>query len=106
MFSQESRCIYRNPQVADVICQLRFPEILSIGTTVPDKFQEAIRSEFPKYAKLQEMPAPKLTGTPGNLTMQKPEPTINHQFASADQQVHFPGLRQIHLLGGFCQEAG
>ena len=38
MFSQEPRCIYRNNQVADVICQLRFPEILTIGTTVPDKF--------------------------------------------------------------------
>lgn len=99
MFSQESRCIYRNPQVADVICQLRFPEILSIGTTVPDKFQEAIRSEFPKYAKLQEMPAPKLTGTPGNLTMQKPEPTINHQFASAD------GVWRVNMTSKFISLA-
>lgn len=84
MFSHESRCIYRNHQLIEVICQLRFPEILTIGTTVPDKFQEAIRTEFPRYSKRQEMPAPKLTGTPGNLTMQKQEPTINHQFVSAD----------------------
>ena len=84
MFSHESRCVYRNHQLIEVICQLRFPEILTIGTTVPDKFQEAIRTEFPRYSKRQEMPAPKLTGTPGNLTMQKQEPTINHQFVSAD----------------------
>lgn len=84
MFSHESRCVYRSHQLIEVICQLRFPEILTIGTTVPDKFQEAIRTEFPRYSKRQEMPAPKFTGTPGNLTMQKQEPTINHQFVSAD----------------------
>lgn len=84
MFSHDERCIYRAHQLADVICQLRFPEILSIGTTVPDKFQEAIRDEFPQYIKRQEMPAPKLAGTPGNLAVQKPEPVINHQFSSAD----------------------
>lgn len=99
MFSQESRCIYRNAQVADVICQLRFPEILSIGTTVPDKFQEAIRAEFPKYTKLQEMPVPKLTGTPGNLTMQKPEPTTNHQFVSAD------GVWRVNMTSKFISLA-
>ena len=99
MFSQESRCIYRNAQVADVICQLRFPEILSIGTTVPDKFQEAIRDQFPKYSKLQEMSAPKLTGTPGNLTMQKQEMTINHQFVSAD------GVWRVNLTSKFISLA-
>ena len=95
MFSHESRCIYRNHQLIEVICQLRFPEILSIGTTVPDKFQEAIRAEFPGYSKRQEMPAPKLTGTPGNLTMQKQEPTVNHQFVSAD------GAWRVNLTSKF-----
>ncbi len=84
MFSHESRCEYRCNQLADVICQLHFPEILTIGTTVPDKFQEAIRAEFPRYAKRMETPPPKLTGAPGNLSVQKPEPTVNHQFLSAD----------------------
>ncbi len=31
MFSQEQRCIYQKNQLIEVICQLRFPEILSIG---------------------------------------------------------------------------
>jgi uncharacterized protein (TIGR04255 family) len=99
MFSHEERCIYRRHQLADVICQLRFPEILSICTTVPDKFQEAIRAEFPKYTKLQEMPAPKLAGTPGNLTMQKPDPTVNHQFVSAD------GVWRVNMTSKFISLA-
>lgn len=99
MFSHESRCIYRNAQLIEVICQLRFPEILTIGTTVPDKFQEAIRAEFPRYSKLQEMPAPKLAGTPGNMTLQKQEPTINHQFVSAD------GIWRVNLTSKFISLA-
>ena len=99
MFSHEERCIYHRNQLADVICQLRFPEILTIGTTVPDKFQEAIRAEFPKYSKLQEMPAPKLAGPPGNLTMQKQEPTINHQFVSAD------GVWRVNMTSKFISLA-
>ena len=95
MFSHEERSIYRHHQLADVICQLRFPEILTIGTTVPDKFQEAIRAEFPQYSKRQEMPAPKLAGAPGNLTVQKQEPTINHQFMSAD------GVWRVNMTSKF-----
>ena len=84
MLSHEIRCIYRRNQLAEVICQLRFPEILTIGTTVPDKFQEAIRSEFPQYSKRMENLPPKLTGAPGNMTLQKQEPTVNYQFSSPD----------------------
>lgn len=95
MFSQEERCIYRSHQLADVICQLRFPEILSIGTTVPDKFQEAIRAEFPQYTKRQELAPPKITGTPGNPIPQKQEATINHQFSSAD------GVWRVNMTSKF-----
>ena len=79
MFSHEPRCIYRSNQLMSVICQLRFPEILTISTTVPDKLQEAIRVEFPQYAKRQEFAPPKVAGAPGNLTLQKPEPTIRRE---------------------------
>ena len=99
MFSHEERCTYDNNQLVDVICQLRFPEILTIGTTVPDKFQEAIRAEFPQYTKRQEMPAPKIAGTPGNLSVQKQEPTINHQFTSAD------GVWRVNLTSKFISLA-
>ena len=99
MFSQEPRCIYRHNQLAEVICQLRFPEILSIGTTVPDKFQEAIRGQFPQYSKRMEAAPPRLTGAPGNFSVQKQEPTVNHQFMSAD------GVWRVNLTSKFISLA-
>ena len=84
MFSNVDRCIYRSNQLASVICQLRFPEILTIGANLPVAFQESIRGEFPLYSTRQEFPAPKLSGVPGNLNVQKQEPVTNYQFTSAD----------------------
>lgn len=54
MFSNEPRVIYQNNQLGEVICQLRFPEILSIETELPAKFQEAIRGQFPRYQVRRE----------------------------------------------------
>ena len=84
MFSDKKRCIYQNNQIAEVICQLRFPEILKISVQPPVNFQDAIRDEFPQYSSRKEIPAPKLEGTPGNRTVQEPEPVTNYQFVSAD----------------------
>lgn len=84
MFSSEARCVYRESQLGEVICQLRFPEILTIATTVPDKFQEAIRAEFPQFLRRQEAPAPRISGVLGNLALQNQPPVINYQFSSAD----------------------
>ena len=84
MFSLEDRCVYQKNQLAEVICQLRFPEILSIQTNLPAAFQEAIRDEYPRFSSRKETPAPKLTGAPGNLTLEKQEPITNYQFFSAD----------------------
>ncbi len=95
MFSTEERRIYRKNQLGNVICQLRFPEILTISTTVPAQFQEAIRDQFPRYEKRQELTPPALSGVPGNLTVQKPEPTINYQFTSAD------GIWRVNLTSKF-----
>ena len=95
MFSTEKRCIYQNNPIAEVICQLRFPEILTIGTTLPDRFQEAIRGEFPIFSQRQEAPPPKLTGTPGKLTVQNQPATINYQFTSAD------GIWRVNLTSKF-----
>lgn len=86
MFSQEPRCLYRTNQLGEVICQLRFPEILTIGANVPVAFQEAIRDEYPRYSAHKENPAPKITGMPGNLSLENQPSTINYQFVSADGQ--------------------
>lgn len=95
MFSNENRCIYRKNQITEVICQLRFPEILAIGANVPVDFQEAIRSEFPQYAARKEVPAPKITGAPGSFSLENPPAGINYQFISAD------GVWRVNLTSKF-----
>lgn len=95
MFSKESRCIYQNNQLAEVICQLRFPEILTIQANLPVEFQEAIRDEFPIYSSRKENPAPKLAGVLGNMQLQKQDPVTNYQFASAD------GIWRVNLTSKF-----
>lgn len=84
MFSNEPRCIYRHNPLADVICQLRYPEILAIEANPPVEFQEAIRDIFPKYTANKEVSAPKVAGTPGNLVLQNQAVTTNYQFTTAD----------------------
>ena len=99
MFSNDERCIYRSNQLADVICQLRFPEILTIGANLPVDFQEAIRDEFPVFSSRKENPVPKLVGTPGNLNVENPAPVINYQFSSPD------GIWRVNLTSKFISLA-
>ncbi len=99
MLSSGPRCIYRSNQLADVICQLRFPEILTIEANLPAVFQEAIRDTFPQYTSRKELPAPKLTGAPGSLNLQKQEPVTNYQFSSADN------LWRVNLTSRFISLA-
>ena len=99
MFSHEPRCIYRLNQLGEVICQLRFPEILSIGVNVPAQFQELIRDEYPQYSARKEAPAPKLTGAPGNFKLEDQPATINYQFMSED------GAWRVNLTSTFISLA-
>lgn len=89
MFSTEPHCIYEKNQLGNVICQLRFPEILTIQTTVPDQFQERIRADYPDYQLRQEPPAPR----PGQAP--QTQPTNNYQFASQD------GAWRVNLTSRF-----
>lgn len=95
MFTNKERCRYRENPLAEVICQLRFPEILSISSQPPVEFQESIRSEYPGFVRRQEIPAPRVTGTPGAMTLQKQPPVINYQFSSPD------GVWRVNLTGNF-----
>ena len=99
MFSNEKRQILRNNQLAEVICQLRFPQILMIDQQPPALFQEQIRQEFPQYAARKEVPAPKITGIPGNMTLENQAPTTNYQFISAD------GIWRVNLTSSFISLA-
>ena len=95
MFSTKDRCHYRSNQIAEVICQLRFPEILSISTIAPAAFQDAIRDEFPQFIRRQDLPAPKITGMPGHLSLENQPGVINYQFSSAD------GTWRVNLTSRF-----
>ncbi len=72
MISQKPRCVYDTNPLAEVICQLRFPEILSIQTNIPADFQEAIRRIFPQYSLRKEK------------VQDQESPIHNYQFATAD----------------------
>lgn len=75
LFSDRPRTHYENAPVHEVICQLRFPSILSINETPPAKFQEAVRAQFPQYAQRQDPVPP----GPGGETRQ---PVNNYHFLS------------------------
>lgn len=85
LYSDHPRVHYDKAQLAEVICQFRFPVILSIGAREPVDFQEAVRSMFPRYAVKKDQPAPKITGlgTP-EAKLEQLKPVVNHNFISAD----------------------
>lgn len=90
MFSTEERVQYAKPQVMEVICQLRFPTILSIGAKEPVDFQEQIRHDFPRYSRNEEKPVKIVNGKP------EPQPPVtNYQFLSAD------GRWKVNLTNNF-----
>lgn len=99
MFSQESRCYYRSNQLAEVICQLRFPEILTINAAPPATFQELIRSEYPQYSVSVETAPPKVNQTPQGIRVEKQPEGKNYCFASAD------GVWRVNMTSRFISLA-
>lgn len=95
MLSQLPRCQYRYNPLGEVICQLRFPEILAIAAEPPVKFQEAIRDEYPGFLRRQDAPPPKVAGTPGSFTLENPEKITNYQFSTMD------GVWRVNLTSTF-----
>ena len=96
LFSYYDRYQYAVNPLVEVICQLRFPAILSISAKEPAAFQEAVRRDFPRYLVNHEQPAPKVTGlgTP-NARLEQGAPITNYSFISAD------GLWKLNLTNSF-----
>ena len=82
MRSEEARQIFKRRQLLEVICQLRFPDILKIESTDPAEFQDRIRGEYPQYQKkVEQLPPQIVNGKP------VPQGTVNnYQFISEDSQ--------------------
>lgn len=74
--SDGNRFIYEKSQLIEVICQLRFPTILSIDTKEPADFQDTVRENFPRYSCQTE----KLPAAPGA----EPQAVKKHTFLSED----------------------
>ena len=88
MFSSCPPCPhFQRNQLAEVICQFRFPPILSIETREPADFQEAIRQKFPRYAVHKEQLPPRMVGAGGpNARLETQAPVTNYYFVSADSK--------------------
>jgi len=84
LFDRRPRAHYSNPQLREVICQIRFPSILSIGAKEPAAFQEAIRHAFPRYAVRQDQPAPQMRLVNGMPKLETPASVTNYHFISED----------------------
>ena len=96
LFSEFDRCLYRRSPLIEVICQIRFPTILSISAKEPAEFQEAIRHDFPQYAARQEQPAPRVTAVENGVPKVTQQPAVtNYNFVSQDN------LWKVNLTNSF-----
>ena len=84
LFAPYERVQYARPPLVEVICQLRFPTILSISAKEPAAFQEAIRREFPKYMARQEQLPPKVVKKGNTAALEPQAPVTNYHFISED----------------------
>ena len=105
LFSDRPRTHYEKTLAHEVICQLRFPTILSINNVEPADFQERIREDFPQYARKQDVLPPQIVnGKP------EPQPPVtNYHFLSQDGRwklnltkdfialstLHYPGWEEF-----------
>lgn len=86
LFSDHPRQHYARSALREVICQLRFPTILSIAANEPAAFQEAIRHAFPRYARKMDNPPPKTAVVNGVPQLVPSPPVVNYHFLSADSR--------------------
>ena len=84
LFAPYERYHYVRSPLMEVICQLRFPTILSIGANEPAAFQEVIRKEFPKYMTRQEQLPPKVVKQGSGSALEPQKPITNYHFISED----------------------
>lgn len=75
--AEGKRFVYEKAQLIEVICQLRFPAILSIDTKEPADFQETVRENFPRYhTQIERLPPPGPD--------RKGQEVTNHNFLTED----------------------
>ena len=73
--SDGTRFVYEKSPLVEVICQLRYPTILSIDAKTPADFQDTVRGRFPRY----QLQVEKVKGAQGET-----QEVRNHNFISQD----------------------
>ena len=86
LLSDAERCRYETSTLHEVICQLRFPAILSINTREPADFQEEVRSLFPRYAVQRETPPATLVQEGGVPRLKEEKAINNYTFLSENNR--------------------
>lgn len=99
-FKDVEHVVYRKNPLIEVVCQLRFPRILSINEKPPADFQDAIRKEYPLFEVKTEQQQQVEFNPIGGDTIPVPrivqiDKTNNYQFASAD------GVWRVNLTSTF-----
>lgn len=89
LFPESERYVFAKNPLAEVICQLRFPSILSIASKTPADFQEEIRRDYPLYSREEAQLPPEVASLLGEGLIPTPPEAITHRFATEDarQQV-------------------
>jgi len=96
-FKEVKRMIYRKNPLIQVVCQLRFPRILSISKDAPVDFQERIRKIYPIYnvSIEQQQQVVFEFGTDKSPIIAQNESINNYSFLSDDR------IWQINLTSTF-----
>lgn len=84
-FPESERVHFEKDTIVEMIAQLRFPQILSIGTDPPAAFQEMVRSEYPIYERQGALGgAPEEIASLLERLQFSPPETVTHWFRTED----------------------
>jgi uncharacterized protein (TIGR04255 family) len=85
IFPESERVVYSVDTITEVICQLQFPQVLSIASEPPAAFQEAIREEYPLYERQSGFGAPpEFAEMLAQFQVQAPGEAVRHHFSTPD----------------------
>lgn len=96
LFPDTEKVEYQKPALIEVICELRFPEVLKIESETPASFQDKVRVEYPLF----ERRSPLALGIPAEVLKDLP---IELKIEGGPSSYHFSspdGLWTVALNNG------
>jgi uncharacterized protein (TIGR04255 family) len=94
-FPQTRRVVFQKNPLVEVVCQLRFPPILTISSDAPSAFQDRIRKTYPLYERTEgdgQLPK-EVTALLAQMRIQIPGQSAPHRFLTVDTK-RFISLEQ------------